>query len=243
MGTSVGRSAGEGGKAGAPGSGRGRHRGSTSPPSRGRRDRVSSSGSSSLGSTPSSSSSASTISQSISHWRSRSSKTEHVALRRHSVYRQQTQTLTHAHTLSPGSCAHASTITLNPGKRFLLRRSRPEPPSRRTRVPRGTATFALVRRRAWPCGMFVGQNTVRATRRLACHRPASYYYYTTHIIYIFLYLCSVLAQVDAKMVRPEPQRPFEGLITVHCELSPMASTEYEPGRYVLHIQHQHLFPR
>jgi len=34
------------------------------------------------------------------------------------------------------------------------------------------------------------------------------------------------------MVRPESQRPFEGLITIHCELSPMASTEYEPGRYV-----------
>jgi exosome complex component RRP45 len=33
------------------------------------------------------------------------------------------------------------------------------------------------------------------------------------------------------MVRPEPQRPFEGLITIHCELSPMASTEYESGRY------------
>ena len=43
--------------------------------------------------------------------------------------------------------------------------------------------------------------------------------------------CSVLVQVDAKMVRPEPQRPFEGLITIHCELSPMASTEHEPGRY------------
>lgn len=41
----------------------------------------------------------------------------------------------------------------------------------------------------------------------------------------------MLAQVDAKMVRPEPQRPFEGLITIHCELSPMASTEYEAGRY------------
>jgi len=40
----------------------------------------------------------------------------------------------------------------------------------------------------------------------------------------------VLAQVEAKMVRPESQRPFEGLITIHCELSPMASTEYEPGR-------------
>jgi exosome complex component RRP45 len=47
---------------------------------------------------------------------------------------------------------------------------------------------------------------------------------------------SVLAQVDAKMVRPESQRPFEGMITIHCELSPMASTEYEPGRYVCHIR-------
>ena len=45
-------------------------------------------------------------------------------------------------------------------------------------------------------------------------------------------VCSVLAQVDAKMVRPEPQRPFEGVITIHSELSPMASTEYEPGRCV-----------
>ncbi|KAH9172577.1 ribosomal protein S5 domain 2-like protein [Lactarius sanguifluus] len=40
----------------------------------------------------------------------------------------------------------------------------------------------------------------------------------------------VLAHVDAKMVRPEPQRPFEGLISIHCELSPMAGAEYEPGR-------------
>jgi len=39
------------------------------------------------------------------------------------------------------------------------------------------------------------------------------------------------------MVRPEPQRPFEGLITIHCELSPMASTEHEPGRYVRHRTH------
>ncbi|KAN0114138.1 Ribosomal protein S5 domain 2-type fold [Russula decolorans] len=40
----------------------------------------------------------------------------------------------------------------------------------------------------------------------------------------------VLAQVDAKMARPEPQRPFEGMVTIYCELSPMASMEYEPGR-------------
>jgi len=39
------------------------------------------------------------------------------------------------------------------------------------------------------------------------------------------------------MVRPEQQRSFEGLVTIHCELSPMASTEYEPGRYV---RHRHL---
>jgi hypothetical protein len=71
--------------------------------------------------------------------------------------------------------------------------------------------------------MFAGQNTVRAT-------PAALVVY--HIYRIFIILCSVLAQVDAKMVRPEPQRPFEGLITIHSELSPMASIEYEPGRYV-----------
>ncbi|TRM56867.1 ribosomal protein S5 domain 2-type protein, partial [Schizophyllum amplum] len=40
----------------------------------------------------------------------------------------------------------------------------------------------------------------------------------------------VIAQVDAKMVRPPPERPFDGIITIHSELSPMASTEYESGR-------------
>ncbi|KAI0808234.1 ribosomal protein S5 domain 2-like protein [Fomes fomentarius] len=40
----------------------------------------------------------------------------------------------------------------------------------------------------------------------------------------------VLAQVDGKMVKPPPERPLEGTITIHSELSPMASTEYEPGR-------------
>ncbi|KIJ98578.1 hypothetical protein K443DRAFT_680686 [Laccaria amethystina LaAM-08-1] len=40
----------------------------------------------------------------------------------------------------------------------------------------------------------------------------------------------VLAQVEAKMVKPAPERPFEGTITIHSEISPMASSEYEPGR-------------
>ncbi|KAI0067411.1 ribosomal protein S5 domain 2-like protein [Artomyces pyxidatus] len=40
----------------------------------------------------------------------------------------------------------------------------------------------------------------------------------------------VLAQVDAKMVRPLPERPFEGIITIHSEISPMASPEFESGR-------------
>ncbi|KAL1745524.1 ribosomal protein S5 domain 2-type protein [Schizophyllum fasciatum] len=40
----------------------------------------------------------------------------------------------------------------------------------------------------------------------------------------------VIAQVDAKMVRPPPERPFDGIITIHSELSPMAATEYEIGR-------------
>ncbi|KAF8207166.1 ribosomal protein S5 domain 2-type protein [Mycena galopus ATCC 62051] len=40
----------------------------------------------------------------------------------------------------------------------------------------------------------------------------------------------VIAQVDAKMVKPPPERPFEGIITIHSEISPMASSEYEIGR-------------
>ncbi|EGN97342.1 hypothetical protein SERLA73DRAFT_169702 [Serpula lacrymans var. lacrymans S7.3] len=40
----------------------------------------------------------------------------------------------------------------------------------------------------------------------------------------------VIAQVDGKMVKPLPERPFEGMITIHSEISPMASSEYEPGR-------------
>jgi len=42
----------------------------------------------------------------------------------------------------------------------------------------------------------------------------------------------VLAQVEAKMVKPPPERPFEGQITIHSEISPMASSEYEQGRWV-----------
>ncbi|KAI0781669.1 ribosomal protein S5 domain 2-like protein [Irpex lacteus] len=40
----------------------------------------------------------------------------------------------------------------------------------------------------------------------------------------------VLAQVDGKMVKPTPERPLEGIISIHSEISPMASSEYEPGR-------------
>jgi len=40
----------------------------------------------------------------------------------------------------------------------------------------------------------------------------------------------VLAHVSAKIVKPAPERPFEGTITIHSEISPMASSEYELGR-------------
>jgi hypothetical protein len=62
--------------------------------------------------------------------------------------------------------AHASAIAFNPRKRLLLRSTRPKPPSRRTRVPRSKTAFALFRRRARPCRMFAGQNTVRASPTL-----------------------------------------------------------------------------
>ncbi|KAI0034817.1 ribosomal protein S5 domain 2-type protein [Vararia minispora EC-137] len=40
----------------------------------------------------------------------------------------------------------------------------------------------------------------------------------------------VLAIVEGKMIRPNSDRPFEGTITIHSEISPMASVEYESGR-------------
>lgn len=46
------------------------------------------------------------------------------------------------------------------------------------------------------------------------------------------YSVRVVAHVDASMVKPPSERPFEGIITIHSELSPMASSEYESlGRY------------
>ena len=43
----------------------------------------------------------------------------------------------------------------------------------------------------------------------------------------------VLAIVDGKMIRPAPNRPFEGVVDISCEVSPMAGGEYEGGRYVV----------
>lgn len=43
----------------------------------------------------------------------------------------------------------------------------------------------------------------------------------------------VIAQVDAKMVKPPPERPLEGIISIHSEISPMASSDYEPGRWAV----------
>lgn len=41
---------------------------------------------------------------------------------------------------------------------------------------------------------------------------------------------SVIANVDAKMVKPPPERPLEGIISIHSEISPMASVDHELGR-------------
>jgi exosome complex RNA-binding protein Rrp42 (RNase PH superfamily) len=46
---------------------------------------------------------------------------------------------------------------------------------------------------------------------------------------------SVLAAIDAKMVKPAADRPYEGMISIHSEISPMASSEYEQGRCVRSI--------
>ncbi|KAG8904976.1 hypothetical protein FRB99_000935 [Tulasnella sp. 403] len=40
----------------------------------------------------------------------------------------------------------------------------------------------------------------------------------------------VLADVSASIVRPRSDRPYEGILTIHSEISPMASSVYEAGR-------------
>jgi exosome complex component RRP45 len=42
----------------------------------------------------------------------------------------------------------------------------------------------------------------------------------------------VMAHVEATMVKPASERPYEGVLNVHAELGPMAGIEYEPGRCV-----------
>ncbi|KZS88499.1 ribosomal protein S5 domain 2-like protein [Sistotremastrum niveocremeum HHB9708] len=40
----------------------------------------------------------------------------------------------------------------------------------------------------------------------------------------------VVAVVDAAMIKPSNDRPFEGIVSIVSEISPMASSEYEAGR-------------
>jgi exosome complex component RRP45 len=45
----------------------------------------------------------------------------------------------------------------------------------------------------------------------------------------------VLAVVEANMVRPTPERPYEGVLNINAEMGPMAGVEYEAGRYLLSL--------
>lgn len=40
----------------------------------------------------------------------------------------------------------------------------------------------------------------------------------------------VVAQVSAEVVKPLPDRPYEGFVNLTTEISPMASAAYEAGR-------------
>ncbi|GAA6060546.1 hypothetical protein JCM10212_006910 [Sporobolomyces blumeae] len=40
----------------------------------------------------------------------------------------------------------------------------------------------------------------------------------------------VIAQVSAEIVKPQPDRPYEGFLSLSTEISPMASAAYEAGR-------------
>jgi len=42
----------------------------------------------------------------------------------------------------------------------------------------------------------------------------------------------VIAQVSAEIVKPQPDRPYEGFLTLNTEIGPMASSAFEAGRQV-----------
>ena len=42
----------------------------------------------------------------------------------------------------------------------------------------------------------------------------------------------VVVQVSGEIVKPLADRPYEGFLQISCEISPMASSAYEAGRYV-----------
>jgi len=46
-------------------------------------------------------------------------------------------------------------------------------------------------------------------------------------------LARVLAQVSATVVKPRDDRPYEGFLLINSEISPMASSVFEAGRWVI----------
>jgi hypothetical protein len=116
---------------------------------------------------------------------------------------------------------HASTFTVHPGERVHLCHSQAISPSRRSHPFRDPHAILYLWSRTGLCRLFTWENAVSA-RTSNYIRPQRF----------SIRFSRVVAQVEAKMVKPPPERPFEGLLTIHSEISPMASSEYEPGRCV-----------
>lgn len=55
-----------------------------------------------------------------------------------------------------------------------------------------------------------------------------FYLFTFFFLSCFDY--RVLVQVSAEIVKPLPDRPYEGFLIIASEISPMASSSYEAGR-------------
>lgn len=53
----------------------------------------------------------------------------------------------------------------------------------------------------------------------------------------------ILARTSATVTAPYPDRKFDGIFTINCEVSPMASPAFEPGRAILaHLPHPRACP-
>ena len=78
------------------------------------------------------------------------------------------------------------------------------------------------------------QNIRLDNRPLSAYRPISLDFPSTDYgtTDVRIGKTRILARISAQVVKPYPDRKFEGVFTINAEIGPLAGGGYEVGRYV-----------